>query len=139
MINAKNSLSQTELTAIHRAIARLRADVMSLVFGIVGGTLLFLITIWLVVRGPTYGSTVGSHLVLLNHYLPGYKVTVLGSFIGLFYGAIIGAVMGWIVAFVYNTVSEKRLNRAKRSRAEPESERQGGNPCPSKVRSQASA
>jgi tetrahydromethanopterin S-methyltransferase subunit G len=106
----KTAFSRTDLDSIHKAIARLRADVMSLVFGLVGGTLLFLITIWLVVRGPTFGqTTVGTHLGLLDHYFPGYEVSVLGSFIGFFYGALTGAVIGWIIAFVYNTVADKRL------------------------------
>jgi hypothetical protein len=112
MIKTKKTLSKTELDSIHHAIARLRADVMSLVFGIIGGTLLFLVTIWLVIRGPTGGqATVGPHLGLLNQYFPGHEVTVLGSFIGFFYGALTGATIGWIMAFVYNTVAEKRLNK----------------------------
>ena len=82
---------------------------MSVVFGMIGGTLFFLATIWLVLRGPTGGqTTVGPHLGLLNNYFPGYEVTVLGSFIGLFYGALTGAVVGWIIAFVYNAVADKR-------------------------------
>jgi tetrahydromethanopterin S-methyltransferase subunit G len=109
MIKTTKTFSKTELDTIHRAIARLRADVMSLVFGIVVGTLLFGVTIWLVIRGPTSGqTTVGSHVGLLNHYFPGYEVTVLGSFIGFFYGALTGAVIGWIIAFVYNAVADKR-------------------------------
>jgi hypothetical protein len=108
----KKVFSSAELDTIHGAIARLRADIMSLVFGLVGGTLLFLLTMWLVVRGPTFGQpTVGPHLGLLSQYFPGYEVTVLGSFIGFFYGAVSGAVLGWIFAFVYNTVAEKRLKR----------------------------
>lgn len=114
MIKTEETFSDTDLDAIHYAIAKLRAGVMSLVFGIIGGALLFLITIWLVIRGPTYGQpTVGTHLGLLNHYFPGYEVTVMGSFIGLFYGALTGAVIGWIIAFVYNTVAEKRRNKLK--------------------------
>ena len=113
MIKTEKAFSVTELDAIHKAIARLRADVMSLVFGIIGGVLLFLVTIWLVVRGPDTGQTVGPHLQLLNNYFPGYEVTVLGSFIGLFYGAITGAVIGWIIAFIYNSVAEQRLSKVK--------------------------
>jgi tetrahydromethanopterin S-methyltransferase subunit G len=113
MIKTEKTFSVTELDAIHKAIARLRADVMSLVFGIIGGVLLFLMTIWLVIRGPTDGQTVGPHLELLNQYFPGYEVTVLGSFVGLFYGAITGAVIGWIIAFIYNSVAEKRLSKVK--------------------------
>ena len=116
MINSEKTFSEADLDAIHYAIARLRAGVMSVVFGIIGGTLLFLITIWLVIHGPTDGqATVGPHLGLLNHYFPGYEVSVLGSFIGLLYGALTGAIVGWVIAFVYNTVAEKRRNRLKGS------------------------
>ena len=116
MIKTEKAFSSPELDAIHNAIARLRADVMALVFGIVGGTLMFVVTIWLVVLGPTDGqSTVGSHLELLNNYFPGYEVTVVGSFIGLFYGALTGAVVGWIIAFVYNAVADMRQNELNES------------------------
>jgi hypothetical protein len=112
MIKTKETFSDRELEAIHSAIAKLRADVMSLVFAITCGTVFFLVTIWLVVRGPTDGqTTVGPHLALLNHYFPGYEVTVLGSFVGLFYGALAGAVIGWIIAFVYNAVADKRQTK----------------------------
>jgi hypothetical protein len=103
------SFSSEELDTIHGAIARLRADVMSVVFGLAAGTALFMATIWLVLRGPAEGQTaVGSHLGLLRYYFPGYQVTVLGSFIGFLYGALVGALIGWIIAFVYNTLANKR-------------------------------
>ena len=38
MIKTKETFSNTELESIHNAIARLRADVMSLVFAITCGT-----------------------------------------------------------------------------------------------------
>ena len=112
----KQTFSKAEWNSIHRAIARLRADVMAVVFGMIGGITLFLATIWLVLLGPTGQQTaVGPHLGLLNNYFPGYEVTVLGSVIGFFYGAMTGAVVGWIIAFVYNTVADKRQNDLKDS------------------------
>jgi hypothetical protein len=107
---AANTFSKEEFDAIHQAIARLRASIMSVVFGVVGGAALFLATIWLVVRGPAEGTVVGSNLRLLHFYFPGYDVTVLGSFIGLFYGALTGAAMGWVIAIVYNTIADRRQN-----------------------------
>lgn len=86
------------------AVARLRAGVMAVVFGMVGGAGLFLATVWLLVRG---GTNVGKHLSLLGHYFPGYAVTWPGSFLGLFYGALTGAVVGWLVAWVYNRVAAR--------------------------------
>jgi hypothetical protein len=111
----KTALTKADLDIIHSAIARLRAHIMALVFGIIGGVFLFLVTIWLVIRGPTGPkATVGPHLELLNNYFPGYEVSVLGSFIGFFYGALTGAVVGWVIAFVYNAIADKRL-KLKRS------------------------
>ena len=104
-------LSAEELRSISHAIARLRASVMSIVFGLLAGTALFVATLWLVLRGPAPGSTeVGPTLGLLNNYFPGYEVSVLGSLIGFFYGALSGALVGWVIAFVYNVVVDKRGN-----------------------------
>jgi hypothetical protein len=104
--------SAEELICIGHAIARLRASVMSVVFGLVAGTALFLATLWLVLRGPAPGSTqVGPTLGLLNNYFPGYEVSVLGSLIGFFYGALSGAIVGWAIAFIYNVVVDKRRSR----------------------------
>ena len=72
--------------------------------------LVFLVTIWLVLRGPAPGQTrVGPTLGLLRYYFPGYEVSVLGSFIGFFYGALAGALIGWVIAVVYNSVAGYRL------------------------------
>jgi hypothetical protein len=106
---AEREFSIEELRAIRHAIARLRADVMAVVFGLIGGASLFAVTIWLVLRGPAPGQQrVGTHLGLLSNYFPGYEVTVSGSLIGLFYGALVGALLGWTIAFIYNMVADKR-------------------------------
>ena len=90
---------------LHATAARLRASVMAVVFGLVGGTGLFVATLWLVVRG---GETVGPHLGLLAQYFPGYTVTWSGCLIGFGYGAITGAAMGWSVAWLYNRIADRR-------------------------------
>ena len=82
--------------------ARLRARVMSLVFGMVGGTGLFLMTIWLILRG---GEDVGAHLSLLRHYFFGYSVTWTGAFVGFVYGALLGAVIGYVSSRIYNRLA----------------------------------
>lgn len=109
MTKIRQTFSPEEFDAIQHAIARLRADTMSVVFGIAGGIALFLATIWLVLRGPAEGqSGVGTHLALLNNYFPGYNVSVFGSFIGFFYGALTGALVGWMIAFVYNMIANRK-------------------------------
>jgi hypothetical protein len=87
------------------AIARLRASVMAVVFGLTGGTGLFVATVWLLIRG---GENVGPHLSLISNYFPGYTVTWLGSLIGFAYGAISGAIIGWSVAALYNRIATRR-------------------------------
>ena len=90
---------------LERAMIRLRSRALSVVCGLLGGTLLFLVTIWLVIRG---GETVGPHLGLLGVYLPGYSVTLGGAFLGLFYGVMIGAAAGWVLAAIYNWIANSR-------------------------------
>jgi len=69
--------------------------------GAVAGLGLFLMTLVLVLQaGPEVGKTLG----LLRHYLPGYEVTIAGSFLGLLYGAIGGFIVGWLTALVRNGV-----------------------------------
>ena len=108
MTDGKGSTTTAEWRAIDRAIARLRASVMAVVFGLLGGTGLFLATIWLVLRGAAPGIPVGGTLRLLNNYFPGYDVTFAGSLLGFGYGALTGAVIGWAVAMTYNVIVNRR-------------------------------
>lgn len=88
-----------EAAILRRAVARLRAAVMAVTFGATGGATLFVATAWLLIRG---GDSVGQHLGLLRHYLPGYAVTWGGAFLGLGYGIVIGALLGACIAWTYN-------------------------------------
>jgi len=99
----------TEDELLLRAIRRANARILGLTFGILGGMLLFVVTLWLVVKG---GPVVGPHLALLGQFFPGYRVTAGGAVLGLLYGAITGYVAGWIVGTVYNAVLGFRLGRA---------------------------
>jgi len=98
-----------ERELVGAAIVRLRARVMAVVFGWVGGCGLFVATAWLIVRG---GPNVGQHLVLLRNYFPGYSVTWPGAFLGFLYGAAVGALLGWAIASIYNRVADWRSPRA---------------------------
>lgn len=99
-------LSEDEQRLIEASVARMRAGVMAIVFGMVGGVGLFLATAWLLVRG---GPDVGRNLSLLRHYFPGYSVTWPGSVIGFFYGAVVGGIVGWCVAWIYHRVASRNL------------------------------
>lgn len=92
---------------IRPVIARLRASVMAVVFGLFGGFGLFTATVWLVIRGgPEHEGEmiVGPHLSLLSNYYPGYSVTWGGACVGFAYAAVTGAVVGYAVAWVYNLI-----------------------------------
>jgi hypothetical protein len=100
-----NSDRSRELELLRGTIARLRASVVAVVFGLTSGTGLFIATAWLVIRG---GQEVGLHLSLLNNYFPGYSVTWPGSFVGFFYGAVTGAIAGWSIGWIYNQIVDRR-------------------------------
>ena len=97
--------SEIEWALIQASIVRLRASVMALTFGLVGGAGLFVATIWLVIRG---GLVVGPNLSLLQNYFPGYSVSLGGSLIGFAYGALCGAAIGWSTALIYNKIAKRR-------------------------------
>jgi hypothetical protein len=82
---------------------------MAVTFGLAGGTVLFVATAWLVIRG---GDPVGPHLGLLGIYFPGYAVTWVGAVLGFVYGALVGGASGWLLAWVYNSVADRRARRA---------------------------
>jgi protoporphyrinogen oxidase len=88
-------------TALTRVVLKLDRVAFGLSVGMVSGALLFLATLWLVVKG---GDIVGPNLQLLSHYFPGYGVTTLGSAFALAYGFVVGFVGGWGFAFLRNTV-----------------------------------
>lgn len=87
---------------LEKAVLRLNAKLLGVVFGLVLGMSLFLMTNFLVLKG---GSHVGQHLVLLSQFFPGYRVTFLGSIIGFFYAFVVGFVIGAVLGSVYNKVA----------------------------------
>ena len=87
---------------IAKAVVQLNAKLLGVVFGMLLGMGLFLVTIILVLKG---GENVGQHLVLLAQFFPGYSVTYLGSVIGFVYAFAVGMVIGSVVGAVYNKVA----------------------------------
>lgn len=109
---AKTSGERREEVILRRAVARLRAAVMAVTFGMTGGVGLFVATAWLLARG---GENVGQHLGLLCNYLPGYSVTWGGAVVGLVYGALGGGLIGAAIAWTYNMIAFSRNNATPRS------------------------
>lgn len=94
---------QTDIERIERAVQRLNARAWGITGGVLLGGGLLVATLILVIKG---GPDVGAHLSLLANYFPGYRVTVLGSFIGFVYGFVVGYGAGRLVGTVYNKMVE---------------------------------
>ena len=90
------------------AAVRLRARVVALVFAMVGGVGMFLVTTWHVMRQSNEPAV---DIRLLGNYFPGYEVSWTGASIGFLYGAVTGAVIGWIASQIYNRIAMRRSPR----------------------------
>ena len=99
--------SDSEDRRLETAVLRLNNTVHGLVFGLAGGSVIFLATLILVIKG---GPDAGAHLWLLVHFFPGYSVTFVGSFVGFAYGFIVGFVAGWLTAWIYNRIALLRAH-----------------------------
>ncbi|MBI4790123.1 MAG: hypothetical protein HY782_24070 [Chloroflexi bacterium] len=90
-------------------LLRLNAVILGLITGLVAGTIIFVATNWLVLKG---GEVVGPHLSLLNQFFIGYEVTLVGSLIGFAYGFVGGFIIGYVIARLYNWIANFRDARA---------------------------
>lgn len=90
---------------LRRTLARLNGRAWGVAMGLLFGLGLFIATLVLVIRG---GPVVGRHLALLGIFLPGYRVSVVGSVVGFVYLFVIGYAFGRLVAAVYNVLSRAR-------------------------------
>ena len=80
-------------------VLRLNGRAWGIAFGLLLGIGIFVATNLLVLKG---GPRVGQHLNLLRVFLPGYKVTFLGSLIGFVYAFVFGYAIGRMIGTVYN-------------------------------------
>lgn len=87
------------------AALRMHAAITGIICGFAAGTIVFLATIWLVIKG---GPVVGPHLALLGQYFIGYQVTVVGSIVGFFYAFVCGFVVAYVFARLYNWLVDLR-------------------------------
>lgn len=90
---------KTEDVALQRVMLKLNGRAWGIAVGLLLGLGLFLATNILILKG---GPQVGPHLGLLGAYLPGYRVTFLGSVIGFIYMFVIGYAIGRLIGLVYN-------------------------------------
>lgn len=86
-------------------ILKIRAAILAFVMAMLGGTTLFVMTAWLLIKG---GPFPGYHLRLLGEFFIGYTVSWPGCFVGFFYGALVGGTAGWAIGWIYNQVVKFR-------------------------------
>lgn len=90
------------------AIAILNAKMLGIILGITFGLIIFIITIWLVIKGPQLSPSgeyvMGPHLQLLSQFFIGYSVSYLGSIIGFLYGFAVGTICGALIGWIYNKI-----------------------------------
>jgi hypothetical protein len=96
------TLSREEQRMLERVIAGADGQSWGVALGLLLGFGLLLATNILVIKG---GDVVGPHLALLRVYLPGYRVTFLGSLIGFVYLFVIGYALGRLVVGIYNRLA----------------------------------
>jgi protoporphyrinogen oxidase len=94
-----------------RTFARLDRFAFATAVGSVSGLLIFLATIWLVIKG---GEVVGPNLRLLSQYFVGYTVTVRGAFIAFAYSVLWGFLFGWLFAYLRNLFLAFYIYRVKK-------------------------
>ena len=87
-----------------RAIILLNGKLLGIALGLFSGVALFLMTIFLVIKG---GPHVGEHLNLLSAFFPGYRVSYLGSVIGFGYALVTGFISGLVLGAVYNSFARR--------------------------------
>lgn len=96
---------------IMRGFARIDKLGFAVATGSVSGLLIFIATIWLIIKG---GDVIGPNLHLLGHYFIGYSVTVKGAFLGMVYSFVWGFLFGWLFAYLRNLFLALLIYRVKR-------------------------
>lgn len=94
---------EREEELIQKAVIRLNAKLLGIVFGLIMGGGLFAATVILVIKG---GSNPGEHLGLLAQFFPGYAITFAGSLVGFAYAFVVGFAIGAVIGTVYNKVAK---------------------------------
>lgn len=92
-------MRQSQEYEVQHALLRLNGRAWGIAFGLLFGLTLFVATNILILKG---GDIVGPHLALLGAFLPGFRVSFLGSIVGFIYMFVIGYGVGRLIGLVYN-------------------------------------
>jgi len=89
-------------------VLKLNTKVLGLVLGLLFGSVIFIATNWLVIKGGHVDShgrmIVGPHLQLLSQFFIGYRISFLGSLIGFAYAFAVGTISGAFISRIYNWI-----------------------------------
>jgi protoporphyrinogen oxidase len=85
---------------LSRSFSRIDTLAFASALGSVSGIVVFLATIWLVVKG----GEIVEYMDLLNQYFFGYTVSFHGAFISFGYCFLWGFLFGWLFAYLRNLV-----------------------------------
>ncbi|MCH7950330.1 MAG: hypothetical protein IH875_07625 [Candidatus Dadabacteria bacterium] len=100
--------NRTDEEKLLEAVAVLNAKMLGLILGISFGLVIFIVTIWLVIKGPQLSPSgqyvLGPHLQLLSQFFIGYSVSYIGSIIGFVYGFAVGTISGALIGWIYNRI-----------------------------------
>jgi hypothetical protein len=105
MMTSPGARATSEQGELERALARLNERAWGVAVGLLLGFGLLIATLLLVLKG---GPDVGAHLGLLGVFLPGYRVSVVGSLIGFVYAFVIGYAFGRLIGVIYNRLATPR-------------------------------
>ena len=94
-----------------RVYAQMDKLAFATALGSVSGLLIFMATIWLIIKG---GPVIGPNLQLLSQYFVGFSVTVQGAFIGFAYSFGWGFLFGWLYAYLHNFFLSYYIYRIKK-------------------------
>ena len=83
----------------------------NIVMFLIAGILIFLATLWLVIKG---GEVVGPNLRLLEQYFIGYTVTIQGACLAFGYAFVWGFLFGWLFAYLRNLILAVYLYTARK-------------------------
>jgi hypothetical protein len=84
------------------AFAKFDVIALAIALGTVLAALLFMATIFLLLKGADPGTDVGNHLRLIGVYLPGYSVSWSGAIVGAAYALGLGAILGFVLGVLWN-------------------------------------
>jgi hypothetical protein len=105
----ESTIVREQEAELQSTVLRLNGRAWGIAFGLLLGLGIFVATNLLVLKG---GPRVGQHLSLLRVFLPGYKVSFLGSLIGFVYAFVFGYALGRLVGAVYNSLVRLGTRRA---------------------------